>query len=148
MSSPISTMRRLSPGPGRIAGIQVDDLDKQLEGMKTGETRTLTVQPPTTHPNEQLRGKDVQIEIALKDIKKLELAEMIAEFLDRPGLRQRAGTARCPPRADGREDQLRRSAGDARAGEPITCWTTRRSSCRRSCRTSRPTASSAAGRWT
>jgi trigger factor len=67
--------------PGRIGGIQVDDLDKQLEGMKTGETRTLTVHAPDDFPNEQLRGKDVQIEIALKDIKKLELAEVSTEFL-------------------------------------------------------------------
>jgi trigger factor len=67
--------------PGRIAGIQVDDLDKQLEGMKPGETRTLNVHAPDDHSNEQLRGKDVQIEIALKDLKKLELAEVSAEFL-------------------------------------------------------------------
>lgn len=67
--------------PGRIAGIQVDDLDKQLEGMKTGETRILNVHVPDQHANEQLRGKDLQIEIALKDIKKLELAEVSEEFL-------------------------------------------------------------------
>lgn len=67
--------------PGRIAGLQVDDLDKQLEGMKPGETRTITVHAPDDHPNEQLRGKDLQIEIALKDIKKLELAEVSPEFL-------------------------------------------------------------------
>jgi trigger factor len=67
--------------PGRIAGLQVDDLDKQLEGMKPGETRTITVHAPDDHPNAQLRGKDVEIEIALKDIKKLELAEVTPEFL-------------------------------------------------------------------
>lgn len=67
--------------PGRIAGLQVEDLDKQLEGMKTGETRTITVHAPDDHPNEQIRGKDVQIEIALKDLKKLELAEVSSEFL-------------------------------------------------------------------
>ena len=67
--------------PGRIAGLQVDDLDKQLEGMKPDETRTVTVHAPDDHPNAQIRGKDVQIEIALKDIKKLELAEVTPEFL-------------------------------------------------------------------
>jgi trigger factor len=67
--------------PGRVAGIQIDDLDKQLEGLKTGETRTITAHVPETHPNEQLRNKDVQIEIAAKDIKKLELAEVTPEFL-------------------------------------------------------------------
>jgi len=67
--------------PGRIAGIDVEDLDKQLEGMKTDETRTIRVKAPDTHPNEQIRGKDVEIEIALKDLKKLELAEISPEFL-------------------------------------------------------------------
>jgi trigger factor len=67
--------------PGRIGGIQVDDLDKQLEGLKAGETRTITVHAPNEHPNEQIKGKDVQIEIALKDLKRLELAEVTPEFL-------------------------------------------------------------------
>jgi trigger factor len=47
--------------PGRIGGIQVDDLDKQLEGMKPGETRTIKAKAPDTHANEALRGKDVEI---------------------------------------------------------------------------------------
>lgn len=67
--------------PGRIAGIEISDLDKQLEGMKPGETRTINAHAPDTHPNEQIRGKDVQIEIALKDIKRLELVEVTPEFL-------------------------------------------------------------------
>jgi trigger factor len=67
--------------PGRIAGIQVDDLDKQLEGLKPGETRTLNVKAPEGHPNEQIRGKDVGIEIALKEIKRLDMAEVDQDFL-------------------------------------------------------------------
>ena len=67
--------------PGRIAGIQVNDLDTQLAGANPGETRTLTAKAPENHPNEALRGKDVQIELTIKDIKKLEPAEVNAEFL-------------------------------------------------------------------
>jgi trigger factor len=67
--------------PGRIGGIQVDDLDKQLEGLKPDETRTINVHAPDDHPNEQIKGKDVQIEVALKDLKRLELAEVTPEFL-------------------------------------------------------------------
>ena len=67
---------------GRIANIQVDDLDKQLDGLKGGEKRSLSVHAPDTHPNEKMRGKDVQIEFDLKDIKKLELAELNQAFLD------------------------------------------------------------------
>ncbi|HXE52879.1 MAG TPA: trigger factor [Tepidisphaeraceae bacterium] len=67
--------------PGRVAGLEIDDLDTQLAGMKPGETRTISVTVPDTYPNEQLRGKQVEIEIALKDFKKLELAEVTPEFL-------------------------------------------------------------------
>lgn len=66
---------------GRIAGIQVDDLDKQLAGLKGGETRTIRLHAPDTHPNEKMRGKDVKVEFALKDIKRLELAELNDSFL-------------------------------------------------------------------
>jgi trigger factor len=68
--------------PGRIGGVQIDDLDKQLEGLKIGETRTIKAKAPDTHPNEALRGKDVEIEVALKDLKYLQLAELNKEFLE------------------------------------------------------------------
>src|SRR5688500_1663023 len=68
--------------PGRIAGIEVEDLDEQLKGLKPGETRAIKTTAPDNHPNEQLRGKDVEIEIALKDIKTLEPVEVNAEFLE------------------------------------------------------------------
>ena len=67
--------------PGRLGGIDVVDLDKQLAGMKPDETRTIKVTVPDTHPNEQLRGKEVEIEIALKDVKRLELQDITPEFL-------------------------------------------------------------------
>jgi trigger factor len=67
--------------PGRVAGVQVDDLDKQLEGMRVGEKRTISVKGPETHPSEKLRGKDAEVEVELKDIKRLELAEVTPEFL-------------------------------------------------------------------
>ena len=76
--------------PGRIGGIQVDDLDKQLEGLKPGETRTIKAKAPDTHPNEQLKGKDVEIEVALKDLKHLELAEINQAFLDDLGFKDEA----------------------------------------------------------
>jgi trigger factor len=68
--------------PGRIAGWQVDDLDAQLAGLKTGETRSIKVKVPGDHPNETLRGKEVDIEVALKEIKRLELAEVTPAFLE------------------------------------------------------------------
>ena len=70
---------------GRIAGIEVEDLDEQLRGMKSGDKRTIKATAPENHSNEPLRGKEVEIEIALKDIKKLEPVEVNQEFLDSLG---------------------------------------------------------------
>ncbi len=75
---------------GRIGGIQIDDLDKQLEGLKPGETRTIKAHAPDTHQNEQLRGKDVEIEVTLKDLKHLELAEINQAFLEDLGFKDEA----------------------------------------------------------
>lgn len=68
--------------PGRFAGIQLDDLDVKLQGMKPGEKREFTVHVPDTHADEKLRGKEATVEVAVKDIKKMELAEINQEFLD------------------------------------------------------------------
>lgn len=70
---------------GRISGIDVADLDEKLVGLKGGETRSFKVTAPETHGNEQVRGKEVEIEVALKDIKKLELVEITPEFLGELG---------------------------------------------------------------
>lgn len=66
---------------GRIGGVQIDDLADKLKGLKPGETRTFTVTAPDTHPDERARGKELSIEIALKDLKRLELANVTPEFL-------------------------------------------------------------------
>jgi trigger factor len=68
--------------PGRFAGIQIDDLDVRLQGQKPGEKREFTVTAPETHADEKIRGKQVTVEVELKDIKKLELAEIDQPFLD------------------------------------------------------------------
>jgi trigger factor len=76
--------------PGRIGGIQIDDLDKQLEGQKPGETRTIKAKAPETHPNEALRGKELEIDVTLKDLKHLELAEINQAFLEDLGFKDEA----------------------------------------------------------
>jgi trigger factor len=72
--------------PGRVGGIMVDNLPDHLAGQKTGETRTFKVAVPDTHSDEQLRGKEVEIEVAVKEIKKVELAELNEQFLAELGL--------------------------------------------------------------
>ncbi|HEV8604158.1 MAG TPA: trigger factor [Tepidisphaeraceae bacterium] len=71
--------------PGRLAGLQIDDLPAQLAGAKSGESREVKVKVPDNYPAENLRGKDVVIEIAVKDIKKLEPIEINDEFLQSLG---------------------------------------------------------------
>lgn len=71
--------------PGRIGGIFIQDIDTQLDGAKIGDTKTVATKAPEDHPKEELRGKDVQIDITIKDIKRLELAEINQEFLESLG---------------------------------------------------------------
>ncbi len=71
--------------PGRVGGFQIDDLDKQLEGLAIDQTKTITVTAPADFANEALRGKTVGIEFKLKDIKALELAELTPDFLESLG---------------------------------------------------------------
>lgn len=75
----------LQAKPGRIAGLQVNDLDTQLAGLKAGESRTLSTKVPDDSPAETLRGKDVQFEVVLHGIKKLVPAEINQDFLDSLG---------------------------------------------------------------
>ena len=73
--------------PGALAGIVIDDLDKQLKGLKAGASKTLKAKAPENYPQEAARGKEVQIEVSLKDIKRLEMAELTAEFLENMGFK-------------------------------------------------------------
>jgi trigger factor len=71
--------------PGRLGGVEIPDLADQLKGLKAGETRTLKAKASEAHPQQEIRGKDLEIEVALKDIKKLELVEINSEFLESLG---------------------------------------------------------------
>jgi trigger factor len=68
--------------PGRIGGLQIDDLDKQLAGAKSEEIRTIRTKAPDTHPSEEMRDKEIEIEVSVKDIKRLELADISETFLE------------------------------------------------------------------
>ena len=70
---------------GRIGGIFIEDIEKQLAGAKVGQTRTISAKAPEDHPKEELRGKDVKIDITITGIKRLELAEINQEFLESLG---------------------------------------------------------------
>jgi trigger factor len=76
--------------PSRISGIPVDDFATQLAGLKAGETRSVKAKAPDDHANEVLRGKFVDIDVAVKDLKRLELVELNKEFLEDMGFTSEA----------------------------------------------------------
>ena len=71
--------------PGRIAGIEVQDFAAQVAGLKLGESKTLAATVPDTHPNEAARGRQAEMKIELKDLKKLEPAVIDDVFLESLG---------------------------------------------------------------
>ncbi len=71
--------------PGDIFGIHIEDSDKQLKGLRPGEKREFTVRAPDNHFDENVRGKDVVVEVSLKELKRLELAEVNQDFLENLG---------------------------------------------------------------
>jgi len=70
---------------GFVAGIPVEDLDQLLKDATRGQTRKTTVDVPATFFNEEYRGKKVDVEITVREVKALEPAEVNEEFLQRYG---------------------------------------------------------------
>ncbi|MFT3786054.1 MAG: trigger factor [Tepidisphaeraceae bacterium] len=73
--------------PGVVGGIDVKDLPAQLAGAKVDETRTVKATAPENHPAEKIRGKEVEIEFKVKDIKFLEPAVIDDDFLEQLGFK-------------------------------------------------------------
>lgn len=93
---------------GFVGPVPVETLDELLIGAKNGDTKETGITVPETFFNEQYRGKKIEVEIAIKDIKKLEPAELNAAFFERYGVDN--------------EDELREQIGDyARAQAERNC---------------------------
>ncbi len=71
---------------GFIGEIPVEKLDELLTGAKAGQTKQISVDVPKTYFREEYRGKKVDIQIAIKDIKWLKPAELDENFLTRLGI--------------------------------------------------------------
>lgn len=71
--------------PGFVVGVPVEDLDQLLKNTQAGDTKSTTVDVPNTYFNEQYRGKKIELEISVKEVKKLEPAELNEEFFKRFG---------------------------------------------------------------
>jgi trigger factor len=71
---------------GFVGGVPVEDLDKVLVKAKVGDEKKATVDVPATFFNEQYRGKKVDVQITIREVKQLKPAELNDEFLRRFGL--------------------------------------------------------------
>ncbi len=71
---------------GFVAGVPVEGLDKLLKGAKHGDEKETVVEVPSTFFKEELRGKKVDIRIAVKEVKQLEPAELNKDFFSRFGV--------------------------------------------------------------
>ncbi len=69
-----------------VGKVVIDDLDKLLVGAKAGDTKTTSTDVPTTFFEEKYRGKKVDVEIKINDVKTLAPAEMDELFFKRIGV--------------------------------------------------------------
>ena len=71
---------------GFVGRVSVEKLDKLLVGSKTGDVKKTTVDVPKTFFNEAYRGKKVDLEITVKDVKKMVPAELDKAFFEKLGM--------------------------------------------------------------
>ena len=64
---------------------QLEGFDKLVEGAKAGDRRSGKVKLTEDAPNESLRGKSVDVEFEILEVKRLKLPELTEEFLDEMG---------------------------------------------------------------
>ncbi len=67
--------------------IPVENLVDMLKGAKTGDVKKTTVEMPETFFDEQYRGKKVNVEIKIADVKELVRAELNTEFFEKFGVK-------------------------------------------------------------
>ena len=71
---------------GFVGAIPVEKLDELLVGAKAGQTKETSVEVPKTFFREEYRGKKVDIQISIKDVKWLKPAELDENLLKRYGV--------------------------------------------------------------
>ena len=64
---------------------QIEGFDKLMTGVKAGDRRTAELTLTMDAPNADLRGKKVQVEFEVLEVKQLKLPELTAEFLQEIG---------------------------------------------------------------
>lgn len=72
----------------------IEDFDKQLQGVKAGETREVEVTLSSDAPNEALRGQTITGVFEVLEVKRLELPELTPSLLDSLGAFESEGDLR------------------------------------------------------
>ncbi|MBS3733464.1 MAG: trigger factor [Phycisphaerae bacterium] len=70
----------LRVAPGQIEGLPIVDLAEKLAGNKAGDTVTLTLTAPQSHPNETWRGKELTLELSIGQVTRRILPDLDDEF--------------------------------------------------------------------
>ena len=68
---------------GIIAGVPVQEMAKNLENAKIGDTKEISLEIPKSYYDEDLRGKKANLKITVKEIKRLHPAELNEQFFNR-----------------------------------------------------------------
>lgn len=68
------------------AGRLIEDFEKQLKGVKTGEEPTIDVTFPDDYPAENLKGKTAQFALTIKKVEGPKLPEVDEEFAKKFGI--------------------------------------------------------------
>ncbi len=71
---------------GFVGPVPVENLDDVLKGAKHNDVKKTSIEIPKTFYVEQYRGKKIDVEITVKDIKELEPAELNEDFFNRCGV--------------------------------------------------------------
>jgi len=80
------TNAQFAARPSRVEGIVVEKLGETLVGAKVDDERSLEVDVPDDHQDEELRGKRAQLEFKIRDVKRLVMPPLDDEFAQTVGL--------------------------------------------------------------
>jgi len=72
-----------------IGAIPVEKLDELLVGVKISDTKQINIEVPKTHFKKEYRGKKVDIQITIKEIKSLEPAELNEDLFKKIGVKDK-----------------------------------------------------------
>jgi len=97
--------------PQSLAGIRLEKLADELTGKVVGDTVTLKVEVPEGHEKPELVGKEAEVVIVIKSVRRLEVPELTDEFAKSMGFESAAqGDAELRKRLEADVEDIRERA--------------------------------------